>query len=711
MSAKAWREVVKFFSGEMQGVEMKYRRFRAGVARGVLLAGMLGMAGQVHAAVYALLIGINKYQGSNIKDLQGPVNDVQLMKKVLMGGHFRVPEANITMLLDEQATHTGIETAFRQLAERVGKTDQVYIHYSGHGSWYKAQEPKAGEKEERNKQDQTWVSYGARARPIEGTSDKDNLDVLDKELGLWMAPIYAKTPDVVVVADSCHSASSTRDNPKGVRSVDGRNEKPHPLRAGIEKPAPDPTVGLRIGSAGDRESAREIDSSTKGVCNTPGNCFGAFTWFWAQALQSSQPGDSWRDVYLRAKAGFNSVTGLNHRPRMEGQADRTVFGGKEAKWVPKVTVLGRVKKTDDRTVLLDAGLLSGMTVGSVFEGHASGGTVSRLKVTAVDVVTSEAVLESGGPVTVGDPVKEVAHVRDPKAQLKIHFSAPPADVDARLVNKVREAIQSEPRFKDAVLDAPEAEANLRLVLVRPKEGTLSEPVRLPEHQVCSGSTNCPPPQLWVLTPQGQLLHPKLRFKLTGDDEEIKRLIDDLGAYMRSNELAELGRQGNKTPVKALVSVLRPPAGISTCAWAMPVAPGMADLAQGKPFAQLGGGDVRKGDCLAFTLENKSGKEWHGYVLSIDSDFAIKLIWPPRQNEEEALMPADEKTLKVPALYRLSEPGIEKLVFISSRPPVSMEPWLQSGMRTVEDGIPYTSNDWGAELIDFSVEEKPVAQRH
>ncbi|MEY8689784.1 MAG: caspase family protein [Leptothrix sp. (in: b-proteobacteria)] len=693
---------------------MKYRRFRAGVARGVLLAGMLGMAGQVHAAVYALLIGINKYQGSNIKDLQGPVNDVQLMKKVLMGGHFRVPDANITMLLDEQATHTGIETAFRQLAERVGKTDQVYIHYSGHGSWYKAQEPKAGEKEERNKQDQTWVSYGARARPIEGTSDKDNLDVLDKELGLWLAPIYAKTEDVVVVADSCHSASSTRDNPKGVRSVDGLNEQPHPLRAGIEKPAPDPTVGLRIGSAGDRESAREVgvgaNSTIASVCTGTSQCFGAFTWFWAQALQSSQPGDSWRDVFQRAKAGFHSVPDLNHRPQMEGVADREVFGGKEAKWVPKVTVLG-VKKTDDRTVLLDAGRLSGMTVGSVFEGRASDGKVLRLKVKSVDVITAEAVLESDGSVKVGDLVKEVAHVRNAKAQLKIHFSAPPADVDAGLVNQVREEIRREPRFKDAVLDAPEAEASLRLVLVRPKEGTLSEPVRLPEHQVCSGSTNCPPPQLWVLTPQGQLLHPKLRFKLTGDDEEIKRLIDDLGAYMRSNELAELGRQGNKTPVKALVSVLRPPSASSTCAWAMPVAPGMADLAQGKPFAQLGGGDVRKGDCLAFTLENKSDKEWHGYVLSIDSDFAIKLIWPPRQNEEEALMPADEKTLKVPALYNLTELGIEKLVFISSRPPVSMEPWLQSGMRSVEDGIPYTSQDWGAELIDFSVEEKPVAQRH
>ncbi|MDR1510907.1 MAG: caspase family protein [Synergistaceae bacterium] len=94
----------------------------------------LSREGETAARKYALLIGINTYKYKNADiSLRGPLNDVALVKDILEKKLGFAAE-DITVLLESQATHTGILKAIDELAERAARGDFIYIHYSGHGS-------------------------------------------------------------------------------------------------------------------------------------------------------------------------------------------------------------------------------------------------------------------------------------------------------------------------------------------------------------------------------------------------------------------------------------------------------------------------------------------------------------------------------------------------------------------------------------------------
>src|SRR5947209_1267404 len=96
---------------------------------------------------HALLVGINDYSASRlaapltegepdryIPNLDGTVNDIQIMRELLIALHGFVP-ADISVLTDQQATRGAI---FRALAEQLAapakKGDIIVFYFSGHGS-------------------------------------------------------------------------------------------------------------------------------------------------------------------------------------------------------------------------------------------------------------------------------------------------------------------------------------------------------------------------------------------------------------------------------------------------------------------------------------------------------------------------------------------------------------------------------------------------
>src|SRR5690242_16250548 len=79
---------------------------------------------------HALLIAISDYESSGLLDLEGPPNDIELMKKVLVE-RFGVPQQNTITLINKEATHTALERAFKELDKRTSKGDFIYIYYSG----------------------------------------------------------------------------------------------------------------------------------------------------------------------------------------------------------------------------------------------------------------------------------------------------------------------------------------------------------------------------------------------------------------------------------------------------------------------------------------------------------------------------------------------------------------------------------------------------
>ena len=85
-----------------------------------------------HSFRFALIIGIDEY--ANASKLSGAVADAKAMKQYLEK-HFRVPEANIVSLFNEEASRLEIIKAFRKLRdnELIEKGDPIVIYYSGHG--------------------------------------------------------------------------------------------------------------------------------------------------------------------------------------------------------------------------------------------------------------------------------------------------------------------------------------------------------------------------------------------------------------------------------------------------------------------------------------------------------------------------------------------------------------------------------------------------
>lgn len=632
------------------------------------------------AEVHALLLGIGDYKRAGIPDLQGPPNDIALMREVLLK-RFKLPETQVTTLVNP--SHSAIEKAFQDLNQRVQPGDQVYIHYSGHGSWAVAPGLEAaGDDGERRGQDQTWVSFGARSAEASG---KDAIDVLDKEIALWLHPLYQKTPDVVVVSDSCHSASVTRDVQVGARSADGV-PKPHPLRATTPR-VPAPTVGLRIGAARDFESAVELDPRINGRCSDPRQCFGVFTWNWAKALTASRPGESWGDVYQRTLAAITAVPAVLQRPQMEGVAERAVFGGKFAPLNPAVPVQ---EVQADGSLVLAAGLIAGVTPGSVYQ--AAGVDDSNAPQLKVESASGSSAVgkPTRGSIKAGELVREIDHAAQ-QQPITLFIGGPQAaDVDAPQVASLRQAIEGASLLKNFRVVNRREDAQWRLELVRPEPGSAAAPaaataaaLTLPKSVPCPGGSACAAPELWVVSAQGQLMHPKMRFRLADESAELPRLMANLGSFARTLELRTLGTQGNDTPLQLKVTVLRPAAGVKgNCREAINGAAGwqrlgpvaLKDLQRSNP-AQFN-------DCLMFTMVNRDdSRPMYGYLLSIDPNFAVNNIFPgPRANEDEArIEPGREEALTRNA-YRLTDLGTETLIFLASESPTPIQSLTQGGMR-------------------------------
>ena len=157
----------------------------------------------------ALLIGVGEYlinrddfdgqpnrkPGSKFPDdLRGAVNDVHLLRDVLIQRYEFQPE-NIVTLTDAEATREAILVEMKRIVQESGPEDVVHIHFSGHGSFAK---DKSGE--ERDKFDETLLAYDARTNDVP--------DITDDEINRILAGL--RTRAALVTFDSCHSGTATR---------------------------------------------------------------------------------------------------------------------------------------------------------------------------------------------------------------------------------------------------------------------------------------------------------------------------------------------------------------------------------------------------------------------------------------------------------------------------------------------------------------------
>jgi len=640
---------------------------------------------------HALLIGIWKYpQASGVPALVGPEQDIELIQELLRT-RFQVPEQNITVLRNDQATHLKIQKAFQDLEQRVKPGDFIYIHYSGHGSYCLianclARRPDLREAIEKAGDTtlQTWVAFGSRSKELEGL---DGYDVLDKEIRGWLSSLYAKTDQVVFVSDSCHSATVSR----GLNELTSRMVDPDPRKfpqieigPGLGSDAP----GIRIGAARDSESAAEADVKTFQRCTDPKNCSGVFTWHWVRALHEAKPGVRWGDAFQRAFALVTAQRDVKQQPQAEGHLDMAVFGGQFIEAKPVIPI----KSIDERagTATIPVGGVAGVTEGSTYGVYEPGTTspVPVLKIEKVQPFESIGTLERSSLKT-GDLVTEVVHAYRIEP-VRIAMSIAASMKDNALSQKVQ-AVLAEAKGFQLVQSPGEADWVVTLLHISEMEGSTAPGRRKVPMDNPKGQ-----PEIWVSTSNGELIHDRMRIRLTDQERAAGILRDNLEAFAWAKQLKQLDTGSHAVPLKVEFSIAREDASCTNddmeC-FSLDKSASKKRLGPYHPLSELRDVATYKDDLLAFRIRNDGDTTWYGYLLDIAPDSSIALIFPRNTaNREDAGIPSKELHdvyRKERRLASLMEVGVETLVLIATAEPINAQLFEHRGY--VDRGL----DDWSS----------------
>jgi hypothetical protein len=165
---------------------------------------------------YALLVGCTKYYNHDAWQLQGPANDVKLLRQVLVN-HFGFDDKQgdkyvVTLAEgsddDHHPTKANIQREFDRLASEARSGDQVVILLSGHGSRQPEQDSADPEAHKLDGLDEMFLPADT-GRWDEAKQSVTNV-ILDHELHRWIDRITGTGAHVWVIVDSCHSGTMLR---------------------------------------------------------------------------------------------------------------------------------------------------------------------------------------------------------------------------------------------------------------------------------------------------------------------------------------------------------------------------------------------------------------------------------------------------------------------------------------------------------------------
>lgn len=163
--------------------------------------------------IYALLVGINKYLSPNISNLDGTQKDLGDVQEYIQS-NYNGFEKEVEVLKDEDATRANIIKSFEQHLGAAQEGDIVLFYYSGHGSWGKTNE--AFFKFDPDEREEGLVCHDSRV--------DNQFDLADKEIAVLLNYVARNNAEVVLLIDSCHSGSVTRDSDTRTRMTGSGNQ-------------------------------------------------------------------------------------------------------------------------------------------------------------------------------------------------------------------------------------------------------------------------------------------------------------------------------------------------------------------------------------------------------------------------------------------------------------------------------------------------------
>lgn len=271
------------------------------------------------------------------------------------------------------ATAQGVRDALAAVMKgsAVRSGDQVVLFYAGHGARL----------DHRTAAGEVNHYYGF----LPSDANMDDLDerslILDREFHAFIAAMAARGAGVTIIADTCHSGSSTRDvDDETARHVEPRTldeaawqrlSAAHPAFAAGEAPATrklgDFGDFVMLAACQDTETARELSPKLRASTKPPLPHHGVLTYNLLDALRripADQIGklrwDVLRDDITRSIARRAGKGEPLQKPSLEGRTEKIVFGGD---WQPFDPGFG-VLRSSDGALMVDAGIVQGLEEGA-----------------------------------------------------------------------------------------------------------------------------------------------------------------------------------------------------------------------------------------------------------------------------------------------------------------------------------------------------------
>jgi hypothetical protein len=320
--------------------------------------------------------------------LEGAVNDVQAMKRLLTSAKFGFSklEPYTKVLTNQQATRRAILDAMQKyLVDQPAKGDIVVFYYAGHGS-------------------QRFNSQSTKPRHLDETivpsnANSGEFDVRDKEIARIFNKALDKGVKLTAIFDSCHSGSIARGIPLGssgaVRYLGYDPRDANDAEDEQDRPEDRKDNAALVFTATQHDQfAREWDFN--------GEHHGAFTIALIQALEALPANTPASDVYKRVKVVMQGMNLADQQAALAGAASRpknSLFGASAGSNRLRVAV-GQEGTLDSGRIVLDAGKISGIGLGSelVKVAESQVRTEARIRVVELDGI-NKSVAERIGPNT------------------------------------------------------------------------------------------------------------------------------------------------------------------------------------------------------------------------------------------------------------------------------------------------------------------------
>ena len=331
---------------------------------------------------HALLVGCTRYPSlPSTRWLEGPGNDVVLMRALLIERYHFPPEKIVTLAEGaggevNRPTRAHIKREFDRLAQTVRRGDQVVILLSGHGSQQPDQDPPDPNDPEPDGLDEIFLpaDIGKWKHAVQAVENA----IIDDELCIWLKAIQDRGALLWVIIDACHSGTMIRGNDEEVlRQVPpealvpaealekarqraaqgGERTRGASEAASFEMPVQTPGL-VAITAAQADEPAVEKRLPPEGASR---QYYGLLTYTLDQILTQAKAALTYRQLVQRVHAQYIAWGRVFPTPLLEGpDQDHLVLDAAQAP-EPARFVLRR----DEGGWKINAGALHGLTAGTI----------------------------------------------------------------------------------------------------------------------------------------------------------------------------------------------------------------------------------------------------------------------------------------------------------------------------------------------------------